>query len=159
MTYVIIGTAAAMVVIGAVFYLIYRKRRVTQAEVPEKVAEVEAGETSEATSEAPVTTPEASEDTSQVVSDMSSLPESDKWHLMNAVWYRCENPYCNYTQFLDVHHIISEVDGGTHALSNLIVLCPRCHAAVHSHEVSPAVLRVWVQKRAEFKFELNWPYK
>ncbi|MBM2825494.1 MAG: hypothetical protein HW402_1158 [Dehalococcoidales bacterium] len=163
MTYVIIGTAAAMVVIGAVFYLLYRRRRVPQAEVPEQVAEAEAGETAEVTSAAPVVpegmTPETGEDTSQVVSDTSSLPESDKWNLMNAVWYRCENPYCNYTQFLDVHHIVSEVDGGTHALSNLIVLCPRCHAAVHSHEVSQAVLRVWVQKRAEFKFELNWPYK
>ncbi len=159
----VIGIGVVVVIIGAVSYRLYRKRQFPRAEVPGKAVEAEADETAEVAPAAPVTpensTPETSEETSPVVSDTSSLPESDKWNLMNAVWYRCENPYCNYTQFLDVHHIVSEVDGGTHALSNLIVLCPRCHAAVHSHEVSLAVLRVWVQKRAEFKFELNWPYK
>lgn len=152
MIYLYIGIA--ILVIGSIAYLIYRKRRVTQF----TMSAMEANEPSEASSEPPVATQETSEVMSPVVSDISSLPESAKWDLMNAVWYRCENPYCNYTQFLDVHHIVSEVEGGSNALSNLIVLCPRCHAAAHNNEIPLAVLRAWVEKRGEFQFDLNWPY-
>lgn len=177
MTYLTIGIA--IVVVGGVSYLIYRRyrKRVTQPSgvSEEEVSEI-APESSEAVSEVeraapPVAPGISSEKTSAavseagkaappVVSEISSLSEVDENKLMNAVWYRCENPYCNYTQFLDVHHIVSEVEGGSNKLDNLMVLCAVCHAAVHNHEISEEELQSWVRERTErFKSDLDWPYK
>lgn len=92
--------------------------------------------------------------------DPSTLPEEAKSILMNAVWYRCENPKCNYTQFLEVYHILPEEKGGTNSLDNLVVLCPECRFAAHSAELSEDKLRSWVKERVErFKFTIDWPYK
>lgn len=45
---------------------------------------------------------------------------------------KCE--LCSYAveQVLNVHHIVERKDGGTNEESNLIVLCPNCHAEVHN---------------------------
>ena len=93
------------------------------------------------------------------VAGTDTLSDDEKQTLMNAVWYHCENPYCNYTRFLDVHQIVTGANGGSKVLSNLVVLCPRCLAAVKDNKVNPALLKEWAQKRHEFKFEFNWPYK
>ncbi len=177
MTYLIIGIAA--IVFGGILYLIYRKRRVGQPSgVSEEASETprESAKTATATrgTAPPVATEFASKKTSEtalqsqegekamppLVSELSSLPEDAKNKLMNAVWYRCENPYCNYTQFLDVHHVISEVEGGTNKLDNLIVLCPRCHLAADNYEIPEKELRFWIRERSKrFKSDLDWPYK
>ena len=34
------------------------------------------------------------------------------------------------------HHIVYRSQRGTDSLDNLLVLCPRCHDAVHRHEVA-----------------------
>ena len=92
--------------------------------------------------------------------DPSTLPEEAKSILMNAVWYRCENPKCNYTQFLEVYHIVPKEKGGTNALDNLVVLCPECRFAAYSSDLPEDELRSWVKGRVErFKFTLDWPYK
>ena len=44
----------------------------------------------------------------------------------NNICQRCKKQ----PKILDVHHIIPIVNGGTHALDNLISLCPKCHKAV-----------------------------
>ncbi len=181
MVYTVIGVA--IIIVGAMSsllsYLIYRKRRATQpsrvpeaeaSETPPESAEIvaEAEEVPPAASEVPPgaagesseTAPEAGKTTPPVVHEISSLPDSARNKLMNAVWYRCENPRCNYTHFLDVHHIVSEVEGGSNRLDNLIVLCPACHAAADSHKTSERKLRSWILDRQErFKEELDWPYK
>ncbi|MDO8687940.1 MAG: HNH endonuclease signature motif containing protein, partial [Dehalococcoidales bacterium] len=51
------------------------------------------------------------------IKEYSTLSDDAKVQFLNAVWYRCENPYCNHTEFLDVHHII---DDGSNNLNNLI---------------------------------------
>ena len=90
----------------------------------------------------------------------STLPDEAKSVLMNAVWYRCENPKCNYTQFLDVYQIMPREKGGSNALENLVVLCPECRNTAHSGQIDEDVLRSWIQTRVErFKFVLDWPYK
>lgn len=90
----------------------------------------------------------------------SSLPDEAKSILMNAVWYRCENPKCNYTQYLDVYQIVSREKGGSNALDNLIVLCPDCLANAHGGEIAEDTLHSWIQGRVErFKFDLDWPHK
>jgi hypothetical protein len=43
---------------------------------------------------------EANAPSMPIVEDASSLTAEEKGILLNAVWYRCENPYCKYTRFL-----------------------------------------------------------
>ncbi len=90
----------------------------------------------------------------------STLPDEAKSILMNAVWYRCENPKCNFTQFLDVYQIASLEKGGSNALENLVVLCPECRNIAHAGQIDDDVLRSWIKGRMErFKFAVDWPYK
>ncbi len=90
----------------------------------------------------------------------SNLPEEAKSVLMNAVWYRCENPKCNYTQYLDVYQIVSLEKGGSNVLENLVVLCPECRNLAHSGQIDDDVLHSWIKGRVErFKFVVDWPYK
>ncbi len=94
-----------------------------------------------------------------LIIDQSSLTEENKIQLENAVWYRCENPYCKYTQFLEVHHIMDEKDGGNNKLENLVVLCPFCHDLAHKGEIPEKEMRDWVSQRDErFKAKLVWPF-
>jgi hypothetical protein len=94
-----------------------------------------------------------------LIVDQSSLTEDDKTQLENAVWYRCENPFCKYTHFLEVHHITDEKDGGNNKLENLIVLCPYCHELAHKGEIPEKEMRDWIAKRDErFNTKLDWHY-
>lgn len=99
----------------------------------------------------------ATEKATYPIKEYSTLSDDAKLQFMNAVWYRCENPYCNHTEFLDVHHI---VDDGSNNLNNLIVLCPRCNTAAHNNEITVEELKSWlVEREKRFKAELDWPYK
>jgi hypothetical protein len=48
----------------------------------------------------------------------------------------CRHPGCNARTFLDVHHIIEWIKGGSTDLENLCTLCPKHHAAYHRGEFS-----------------------
>jgi hypothetical protein len=93
-----------------------------------------------------------------IVEDKSSLTESDKNELLNGVWYRCENPFCKGTNFLGIHHMVEEKDGGTNKLDNLIVLCPFCHALAHKKEIPEEEMRDWISREERFKPEMKWRY-
>jgi len=45
----------------------------------------------------------------------------------------CSFPGCTRTLFLDAHHVRHWADGGATKLSNLVLLCSRCHHFVHEH--------------------------
>lgn len=91
--------------------------------------------------------------------DESILTEEDKIELLNAVWYRCENPFCKVTNFLSVHHIVEEKEGGTNKLDNLIVLCPYCHDLAHKNEIPVKEMHNWISNRVgRFKTKLEWRY-
>ncbi len=122
----------------------------------EKAVEPTQNETPEATK---VVEPVTGEPPMPIINEETILAEEDKNQLENAVWYRCENPYCKYSHFLDVHHIVDEKDGGTNKLENLIVLCPYCHDLAHKNEIPEKELRDWISNREErFKFKLEWRY-
>lgn len=40
---------------------------------------------------------------------------------------------------LDTHHIVPRGQGGSDRLSNLILLCRRCHDAAHDEQMAPTV--------------------
>jgi hypothetical protein len=45
--------------------------------------------------------------------------------------YQCARPRCRQNLTLDVHHIDWVKDGGGNDESNLLLLCPTCHAKFH----------------------------
>jgi hypothetical protein len=46
--------------------------------------------------------------------------------------HRCTTPGCGATHFLEVHHLKPRHLGGTNRPDNLVTLCSRCHAFVHT---------------------------
>jgi hypothetical protein len=51
--------------------------------------------------------------------------------------YRCAVPTCRGILAMDMHHIYEVSAGGGDDLSNLIALCPTCHALYHRGTISP----------------------
>ena len=58
------------------------------------------------------------------------------------------HPFCErcfmegrYTMATEVHHIKPLSDGGTHGAENLMALCKRCHARIHSCNSPPTPLQ------------------
>lgn len=49
---------------------------------------------------------------------------------------RCCFPGCRSTRNLELHHIRSQADGGSHAATNLTLLCGAHHRALHEGKVS-----------------------
>ena len=50
--------------------------------------------------------------------------------------YRCAVPTCRGILALDMHHMYQVADGGGDDPSNLIALCPTCHALYHRGNIS-----------------------
>jgi hypothetical protein len=95
-----------------------------------------------------------------LIEDETSLTSDEQNVLVNSVWCRCENPFCKYTRFLNVHHIVEEKSGGTNKLDNLIVLCPYCHDLAHRQEIPEKEMRDWISNREDrFKFKPDWKHK
>lgn len=172
MLFQVVGIGVAVVAVGGVSYWLVQMR----ASNRNKTFIAKKAKESPATKDAPAVVQTAQEsdapavekepaqqavlNTRPPVAELSSLPESAKNKLVNAVWYRCENPYCNHTNFLEVHHIISEVEGGTNSLDNLIVFCSDCHHLADNHEIPLDIMKSWiVQRKDRFKDALDWPYK
>lgn len=44
---------------------------------------------------------------------------------------------CGNVDYLEFHHLIEKAKGGTDDYDNLILLCSRCHAAVHNRAFNP----------------------
>jgi len=59
---------------------------------------------------------------------------------------RCRVPGCRNARFLEVHHIVTRADGGSHEPTNLILMCDGHHRATHVGRLriegtAPAALR------------------
>lgn len=52
---------------------------------------------------------------------------------------RCANCPADDDAVLDVHHIVPRGQGGSNLMSNQVVLCRKCHDAVHGHRMAPTV--------------------
>ncbi len=57
--------------------------------------------------------------------------------------YRCAVPTCRSILAIDLHHIEEVSEGGENELSNLIALCPTCHALYHRKTISRESIRSW----------------
>src|ERR1700746_2038955 len=69
-----------------------------------------------------------------------------KYELLMEAGYRCGNPRCPVilaVHILEDHHIIHVSEGGGNEPSNLLALCPTCHALYHHKEISREAIRHW----------------
>jgi len=57
--------------------------------------------------------------------------------------YRCGNPACGTILTLDIHHIEAVADGGDDDASNLLPLCPNCHAQYERGIIPKEAIHHW----------------
>ena len=63
--------------------------------------------------------------------ERAHLPIRTRTLVLTEAGYRCAVPTCRQILALDIHHIWEVADGGGDEPSNLIALCPTCHALYH----------------------------
>ena len=71
------------------------------------------------------------------------LKESLKREVLAEAGYRCAVPTCRTILAIDLHHIIEVEEGGPNELSNLLALCPTCHALYTRGTISRDAINVW----------------
>jgi hypothetical protein len=72
-----------------------------------------------------------------------NLSEKERDAALREAGYRCAVPTCNTTLAMDVHHIVWVKDGGGNELTNLLALCPTCHALYHRKEITQESIEHW----------------
>lgn len=68
-----------------------------------------------------------------------------KREVLTEAGYRCAVPTCRTILALDLHHIIPVEEGGPNALSNLLALCPTCHALYTRGIIARESIHAWKQ--------------
>jgi len=68
-----------------------------------------------------------------------------KREVLTEAGYRCAVPTCRNILALDLHHIIAVEEGGPNALSNLLALCPTCHALYMRRIIAREAIHAWKQ--------------
>ena len=143
-----IGIGLAIVIIGGVSYLVYRK----EGFHPFKRLAKKTYESLKASNK--------QEETQKQVYRFPPLTVDEESRLKDAVGGECENPNCDKKYGLQVHHIIPRAEGGPNKLSNLIVLCQDCHHLADIGEFSTTRLRQWIRPRPErpkrFRYYIPW---
>ena len=79
----------------------------------------------------------------------TEIPARTRKHVFARDRHRCAVPGCRASRNLEVHHIVAIVCGGTHALSNLILLCGGHHAALHAG-------RLRISGQAPYELSIRW---
>ncbi|RZL99532.1 MAG: HNH endonuclease, partial [Pedobacter sp.] len=72
-----------------------------------------------------------------------SLSTSIKMEVLIESGYRCAVPTCRNILALDIHHIVEVAEGGGDVTTNLIALCPTCHALYHRGTISKEAIYSW----------------
>ena len=72
-----------------------------------------------------------------------AIPQSIRQDVLIEAGYRCAVPTCRTILAIDLHHIVEVAKGGGNEKSNLLALCPTCHALFHRDEISREAIRVW----------------
>lgn len=71
------------------------------------------------------------------------LPLKTRLIVLTEAGYRCAVPTCRGILALDMHHIWEVSAGGNDEPSNLIALCPTCHALYHRGTIHPDSIYVY----------------
>lgn len=72
-----------------------------------------------------------------------AVPVDARSIVLHECGYKCANPVCRMVLTLEIHHLEQISDGGSHEPTNLLALCPNCHALHHSEAIPRTSLRAW----------------
>jgi len=72
----------------------------------------------------------------QRLRERKKIPTATRELLLTESGYRCGVPRCREILAIDMHHILEVSKGGTNEPTNLIPLCPKCHAYYHRGTIS-----------------------
>lgn len=75
----------------------------------------------------------------------TTIPLDTRVLVLTEAGYRCAVPTCRTILAIDLHHIVEVSRGGGHSASNLLALCPTCHALYHRGTIKKESIRVWKQ--------------
>src|SRR5216683_2712804 len=75
--------------------------------------------------------------------ERDKLPLKTRVIVLTEAGYRCAVPICRNILALDMHHIWEVSAGGGDDLSNLIALCPTCHALYHRGTIKQESIYVY----------------
>jgi len=75
--------------------------------------------------------------------ERDKLPAQTRVLVLTESGYRCAVPTCREILALDLHHIWEFAAGGKDDLSNLIALCPTCHALYHRGIIKTESIHVY----------------
>lgn len=71
------------------------------------------------------------------------IPATIKHQILMEAGYKCGNPACRNVITLHLHHIVWVTAGGPDESSNLLALCPYCHAMHHAGHIPSEAIRHW----------------
>jgi hypothetical protein len=75
--------------------------------------------------------------------ERNKLPLETRVILLTESGYKCAVPICRGILALDMHHIWEVSAGGGDDPSNLIALCPTCHAMYHRGTIKQESIYLW----------------
>jgi len=84
-----------------------------------------------------------------------SIPESIRRQVLTEAGYRCGVPTCRSILAIDLHHLQPVSQEGGNYPSNLIALCPTCHALFHRGTITEDSLYVWKQILVSLSFAFD----
>jgi len=73
----------------------------------------------------------------------TKIPNDVVTAVLTEAGYRCAVPTCRNILAIDIHHIIEVKDGGSNEASNLLALCPTCHALYTRGKISKEAINAW----------------
>lgn len=71
------------------------------------------------------------------------VPIDIKTAVLTEAGYRCAVPTCRCILAIDIHHIVEVSESGDNEPSNLLALCPTCHALLHRGTIRQESIRAW----------------
>ncbi len=72
-----------------------------------------------------------------------AIPTDVRQLVLHEAGYKCANPACRHVITLDVHHMEYVSEEGSNDPSNLLPLCPNCHALHHAGHIPTISIRAW----------------
>jgi HNH endonuclease len=75
--------------------------------------------------------------------ERDNLPLKTRLIVLTESGYRCAVPTCRQILALDMHHVLEVSAGGGDDPSNLIALCPTCHALYHRGTIKSESIYVY----------------
>ncbi|SRR5712692_812594 len=75
--------------------------------------------------------------------ERTNIPANIRREVLIEAGYRCASPRCGNFLAMDIHHIHEVNEGGSNDLSNLIALCPMCHALYTRGIITKDAINAW----------------